>query len=88
MFRIVSECRGEVVVGFRVQQMGWVKNHDSGLMSEVWRNRGKRVFTIDDAEHIRGFLIQQHQAATQPMEYKVVSEPTPGAWSAMERRIR
>ena len=58
MFRIVAEKRGEAVIGFRVQVMGRTMRFscENGELVRPWRNRGRRVYTVADAENLRAFF--------------------------------
>lgn len=75
MFRIVQEKRGDVVTGLRVQKLGFTRmNVDTGVgSSEVWRNKGRRVYTMKDAEALRTYLESEQRAALPPVEYVEVS---------------
>jgi YD repeat-containing protein len=94
-FRIVQEKRGDIVTGIRVQQRSYRYHYDDQgnrtETCEVWRNRGRRVFTVEAAVKLRDFLRQQQMATTPPAEYEEISEPEvdrsgrPGAWEPVTR---
>lgn len=69
MFRIVSEKRGDAVIGFRVQKQGYCLHKNT----EVWRNRGRRMFTVQDAQNLRSWLEHQEQATMLPVVYEEIA---------------
>lgn len=76
MFRIVAEKRGDAVTGFRVQKMGRTRRGcDMGEMREAWVNKGRRVFTVKDAEALRAYF-ESEQIATMPeVTYEEIGRP-------------
>jgi hypothetical protein len=72
-FRIVTEKRGEAVIGFRVQKETWPRCPEGyNAQGPVWRNRGRRVFTVADAQELQDILIKQSQATMLPIEYEEI----------------
>ncbi len=82
MFRIVSEKRGDAVTGFRVQKLGFSR----AAKSEVWRNKGRRVYTVQDAQNLRTFFEQEERAVMPPVTYDEIGETGEIFTARMARR--
>lgn len=73
-YRIVKEIKGDCLAAFRVQKLSHTKyNPDVTGGDPVWRNRGKRMFTIDAARNLREFLIEQDCAGYLPVTYEEIT---------------
>lgn len=53
-YRIVKATQGELVTGFHVQTERWVRSADA----YVWRNIGRKVFSLEAARAQRDFFVQ------------------------------
>ena len=67
-FRIVAENKGNCTVGYRVQEN--MNTHEYN--TQYWQNRGRRVYTREDARHLRDFLIHQKLASVPMVTYSEV----------------
>ena len=75
LFRIVKEKRGDTVTGIRVQEQGYRRHTEGHPGGEVWRNRGKRVYTVQDAETMKEFFMNQRRMSAPAVEYEIVGGP-------------
>lgn len=73
-FRIAREKRGELIVGFRVQEYRYRRNViEQGVGEHRWMNIGRRVFTVDAARDLLEFTKRQRGARMlPPAEYETV----------------
>lgn len=53
-YRIVKATQGELVTGFHVQIERWVRSANA----HVWRNIGRKVFSLEAARAQRDFFMQ------------------------------
>lgn len=61
-FRIVKEKRGELIIGFRVQEMRFMRC----TREYDWRNCGRRVYTIEAARDLKEHTIRQRELRMLP----------------------
>lgn len=73
MFRIVAEKRGDAVTGFRVQIMGRSRRGSENCeFQDVWRNKGRKVYTVEDATMLREFFEREYAAAMPAITYEEI----------------
>ena len=77
MFRIVIERKGELTVGYRVQQECFRPANEFRDAGPVWRNRGRRLFDLESARKLKTHLEEMQQAATPEVVYMPVDESLP-----------
>ena len=72
MYRIVYEKRGDVTTGVRVQKRVFSRSGCGckGYQShERWANRGRRMFTVEQAKEYAAWLMKQDRQSWPELEY-------------------